>query len=261
MNINEKKIEKDFDRSGFIKFKLDKKIIYKLKIQLIQKIKKETGLKKINLENFHKQVSINELNDLRLKLYNLINEDQSFEKNLFKSAQKFIEKMVGSEMCKGSINLSIQYPKDETSVLPMHTDFFSGESIFQVNLWVPFVNVRKTNSMFIINPQKSIEILKKIKNSKKILFRNINKNYINYIKFINLNFGQGILFSPNCLHGNLINKENTTRWSINIRYKNIFSPYNNIFENEKKIYSFYKLFTPKIITKFNLKYDFINIVQ
>ena len=49
----------------------------------------------------------------------------------------------------------------------MHTDFFSGESLFQVNLWVPFVNVKKTQSLFIINPKNSIDILKEIKNKKK----------------------------------------------------------------------------------------------
>ncbi len=81
--------------------------------------------------------------------------------------------MVGSELCNGNLNLSIQYPHDKTSVLSMHTDFFSGESIFQVNLWIPFVDVKKTSSMFIINPLKSINLLKKIKKSKKFTINNI----------------------------------------------------------------------------------------
>ena len=40
------------------------------------------------------------------------------------------------------------------------------------------------------------------------------------MKWLKVKFGEGVIFSPNCLHGNVTNKENTTRWSINIRYKN-----------------------------------------
>ena len=76
------------------------------------------------------------------------------------------------------------------------------------------------------------------------------------MKWLNSKFGQAIIFSPNCLHGNVTNKEKTTRWSINIRYKNLYSPYNRIYGNEKKIGTFYKIFSPKLMTKFNLKYNF-----
>ena len=103
------------------------------------------------------------------------------------------------------------------------------------------------------------EILKKIKNNKKINFRDINKNYSKNLKWLKLKSGQGLIFSPNCLHGNVVNKENKTRVSINIRYKNIFSPYSNI-SNEKKVGSFYKVLSPKAITLFNLKHNFDEII-
>ena len=152
--------------------------------------------------------------------------------------------------------MSIQYPKDDKSLLNMHSDFFSGESLFQVNVWIPFVNVKKTKSMFIINPNTSLKILKKIKSSKKITFNEIYKKYKKNMKWLNVKFGEGVIFSPNCLHGNVKNLEKTTRWSINIRYKNLYSPYNNIFGNEKKIGTFYSIFSPKLMTQFNLKYNF-----
>jgi sporadic carbohydrate cluster 2OG-Fe(II) oxygenase len=75
-----------------------------------------------------------------------------------------------------------------------------------------------------------------------------------------MKFGEGMLFSPNCLHGNVMNLEKNTRWSINVRLKNLYSPYSKIQENEKKIGSFYNIFTPKIITQFNLKHSFDEII-
>ena len=80
------------------------------------------------------------------------------------------------------------------------------------------------------------------------------------MKWIDVKKGEAIIFSPNCLHGNVINKEKYTRWSINIRYKNLFSPYTN-YRNEKQIGSFYKPLTVKGITNFNLVHNFDEIIK
>ena len=109
------------------------------------------------------------------------------------------------------------------------------------------------------NNPKFWTFLKKIKNNKKINFKDINKEYSKKFKWLELKSGQALIFSPNCLHGNVVNKENKTRISINIRYKNIFSPYGNI-KNEKKIGSFYKILSLKAITLFNLKHNFDEII-
>jgi sporadic carbohydrate cluster 2OG-Fe(II) oxygenase len=260
MTENKNNLEKFFLKNGYIKFKINKKIINFLKKKIIIFTKEITKLKSINLKKFHEFYEIEKLNNLRIKLYDKINYDKEFNKKIFESCFEHIELMVGSELCNGNLNLSIQYPHDKTSLLSMHTDFFSGESIFQVNLWMPFVDVRKTNSMFIINPQKSIDLLKKIKESKKFTMNNIFKENKKDIKWLDVKFGEGMIFSPNCLHGNVMNVEKDTRWSINVRLKNLYSPYSKIQENEKKIGSFYNVFTPKIITQFNLKHSFDEII-
>ncbi len=248
--------EKSFLKNGYYIFNLNKSELQKLRNLLISEIKSFTKLKKINLDYFHNQFSLNKLNNLRLHLYKKININKNFSRLVFKSSEKIIDELVGNELVTSNINFSIQCPKDDTSLLSMHTDFFAGESLFQVNLWIPFVNVKKTNSMFIISPENSIKILRQIKNKSNFDFSKIEKKYRSKIKWLKLNYGQGLVFSPNCLHGNKVNNEKTTRWSINVRYKNIFSPYSKKFVNEKRIGNFYKILKPKIITKFNLKYNF-----
>ena len=242
-------------QNGYFKFDLDKKEFVSLKKILSKYIRKKTGFKKINLEKFHNQLNISDLNEIRLELFKKLNKNKIFKKSVFESSKEHIEMCVGSEICTSDSNLSIQFPNDETSLLSMHTDFFSGESLFQINLWIPFVDVKKTQSMFIINPSNSLKILKRIKNDKNLNFETIDKKYKSKMKWINLKAGEAILFSPNCLHGNVVNKEKNTRWSLNVRYKNIFSPYSKI-KNEKKIGSFYKPISLKGITKFNLEHGF-----
>jgi len=249
-------IESKFINQGYYIFKLDSFFLEKIKLILINQIRKKTKLDRFNLENFHKFLPVKKLNSLRLFLYNSLNKDKVFVDSVYSSSENIINNFVGNEIATSNINLSIQYPNDKTSLLKMHTDFFAGESLFQINLWIPFVDVKKSNSMFIINPINSIKILNKIRSDKKVTFNMITKKYKSKIKWLELNYGEALIFSPNCLHGNTVNKESTVRWSINVRYKNIYSPYNNIFSNEKKLGNFYKIFKPKIITKFNLHHNF-----
>ena len=41
------------------------------------------------------------------------------------------------------INLSIQLPNDKSSLLPIHSDTWSGDSPFETVVWIPMVNCYK----------------------------------------------------------------------------------------------------------------------
>ena len=40
-------------------------------------------------------------------------------------------------MMQKNINLSLQFPNDETSLLLIHSDVWSGDSAYEINLWLP----------------------------------------------------------------------------------------------------------------------------
>ena len=255
-----KKIANQLIKSGYFKFKLIDHNFKKANSILVSIVKKKIKNKYQKLDMVHANICVEHLNDLRLYIFKKLNSNKNFKNNIFNSAKKFIIETVGNELVSSDMNLSIQFPGDNSSLLDMHTDFFSGESIFQINLWLPFVSVKKTQSMFIINPLDSLAILKKIKKNKIINLKQVLNEYKKKVKWIKLNKGEAILFSPNCLHGNIVNKEKYTRWSINVRYKNLYSPYTSL-DNEKKIGSFYKLLSPKAISSFNLKHNFYEIIK
>ena len=48
------------------------------------------------------------------------------------------------------INLSIQLPNDSSSLLPLHSDIWSGDSPFEAVVWIPLVDCFKTKSMYIL---------------------------------------------------------------------------------------------------------------
>ena len=66
-------------------------------------------------------------------------------------------------MMQKNINLSIQLPNDKSSLLPIHSDVWSGDSPYEINLWIPLVNCFKTKSMYILNRKHNSYFLKEMK--------------------------------------------------------------------------------------------------
>jgi len=55
-------------------------------------------------------------------------------------------------------------------------------------------------------------------------------------------------------HGNIVNMENETRWTINCRFKGVFTPY-----GDKKVGEFFEPITLKPISKIAMNYKFPKI--
>ena len=123
------------------------------------------------------------------------------------------------------INLSSQLPKDNSSLLNIHADTWSGDSPFETVVWLPLVNCFKTKSMYIL-PKPKYKIFekkfksKKLRNSSK-LFNSIKEDVV----FLKINYGEGLLFNQCLPHGNIVNKTNETRWTMNCRFKGVFTHY------------------------------------
>ncbi len=227
---NEKKIVKDFLKNGYIIFEIeDKKKLNQIKkissnqIKSSLKIKSNQAKKNI-FDNFHNHIDTRNLNEIRMSIYSSLNSKKDFLKNYFILAKKHLEIICGSELAmQRKINLSIQLPKDNSSLLPIHSDVWTGCSPFEVVLWVPLVDVYGTKSMYIFPKNINDKVYKKFgsyKNSQTLFDKHKNK-----IKFLNLKFGQGIIFAHSIIHGNVVNDTEETRWSLNCRFKSLMSPY------------------------------------
>ena len=257
---NDKDINK-FLKNGYLIKKIeDKTRLTTFKFKIAKFILKELGIKgkaqntDLLFNNLHKKIKVKNLNNIRLKIFKFLNKDNSFKQELFFIAKNSIEKIVGNELAiQRNLNLSIQFPNDSSSILDAHMDTFSGESPFQIVLWMPLVDVYDTKSMFVIPMQESRKILnnfKKIK--KKGLGTAAKKNKKK--KFLKVNSDEFLIFSPNILHGNTKNKTKETRISLNIRFKGLFTPYNDIEGNDRKLGYFYNPLNIKPASIIGLKF-------
>ena len=229
-----------------------KEFICKSLIDIKKKInKKPLKSRQSLLENFHKNFNKHELNPTRLKIIEKINKDKNFDKEYYSASKEILDFLVGNEIAmQTKINLSIQIPNDKTSMLPMHSDIYAGESPFEVVCWIPLVDVLpNSQSMFITSPKNNKVINRAINKSTDQTIIKIYEKHKKKFKFLKINFGEILVFSPIILHGNIVNKTKTTRISLNCRFKSILSPFDVFSKTHRNIPHFFKPLTVKPLTK------------
>ena len=202
------------------------------------------------LDQIHSFVSKKDLNHFRLKMIEQINAEPNFRKKYFSLAKKYLEILVGNELAMQlRVNLSIQLPEDDSSLLPVHADTWSGDSPFEVVIWVPLVNCFRSKSMYLLPPKDDNNLLleqtlKSGKSSEEI-FQVISDK----IRWLEVNYGEFLIFNQALPHGNRVNNEKETRWSMNCRFKGVFTPY-----NDKKIGEFFEPITLRAVSKAGMNY-------
>ena len=137
LNKKEKQKNKIFLQKGYIISKIEDKSSLQYISSLILKTAKQV-LKANNFSNLnkiHEEISTVELNNFRLNIINKINRDNFFRYHYFNIAKEALYTLAGNElMMQKNINLSIQFPNDNSSLLPIHSDVWSGDSPYEINL-------------------------------------------------------------------------------------------------------------------------------
>jgi hypothetical protein len=254
LNKIEKKKNKVFLDKGYIISKVENmsslKYISSLIIKSVnQQINKTLFL---DLNTVHKKISIEELNNFRLTIINKINKDKFLRYHYFNIAREALYILAGNElMMQKNINLSIQFPNDNSSLLPIHSDVWSGDSPYEINLWIPLVNCYKTKSMYILEQKDYLSFKKNMEGTNYSSSEDIFKLVKNKIKWLTVNYGQFLIFNQGLPHGNVINTEKETRWSMNCRFKSFFSPY-----GDKKIGEFFLPITTRAMSEIGMNFEY-----
>ena len=206
----------------------------------------------IFLDTIHKSLPVEKLNALRLGVYRELNECNWFRPTYYQLGRRTLDLLIGNELAmQNRINFSIQMPNDQTSLLDIHADVFGGESPYQVVQWLPLVDVFGTKAMFILPRPKSEEVIPRLKDFQtggmKALFDAVERDLI----WLKVPYGKVLIFCPNFLHGNVVNAETTTRWSLNCRFTGLFTPYGS---PEKGLGTYYLPVTPRAVTRLGMAY-------
>ena len=238
----------------------EKETIFSIKKSFIDIARKELGIKQdISDEKFldlvHEYVPINKLNDFRLKMIREMNLLPNFRENYYKVVKPYLDIIVGNEVSMQlKANLSIQFPQDNSSLLPIPADTWSGDSPYEVVAWIPLVDCYKSKSMYILpaNKYSMIEDNFKVMSDANTddLYESVKKE----VKWIDIKYGEVLIFNQALPHGNRVNQESESRWSMNCRFKAVFTPY-----GDKKLGEFFEPISLKPASISGLNYNLPNL--
>lgn len=182
------------------------------------------------------QVTVNEV---RLKIIERLNQAPAAFDEVFEMVEPYVETIIGSDVAiQRRFNVSIIDAGDTSSHLDIHRDIESGETPFEVNLWLPLTSPGLRNGLFLLPREDSITA---IKTGAYRIYQaegreGLTKRYKDKLVWPSVDIGQALLFSPLLFHGSMPHSENT-RLSINHRFKHIFAP----ARCEEKNASFFKV--------------------
>lgn len=176
------------------------------------------------LEQLHEVLSITEVNSYRLKQIAEINSSDSKIESLIEPFWPSISQIIGGDCLRQKrINLVVHLPGDDTSVIPIHSDVKTGNSPFELGLWLPLTSCNRENTMWILPWQEWLKSNRKFPHE-------VDERFVPIISD-----GSDALFFKHFLpHGNEKNCSTQTRVSLNIRFKGLFSP-----ENKKNLLDYY----------------------
>lgn len=178
-----------------------------------------------SLEEAHLLIDPSKANDLRLESLKLVNMDKEFRNEVLHHLGNECEILLGSDLAiQKSFNIVCKFPNDPTYQIPLHSDTWSGNSPFEINLWIPLTKSYGDNSMFIFSPEKWSQIRQKSHWQENNLSTFMTK-HSKEAQIIEASPGDAIIFWSHLPHGNDVHCSDITRWSLNIRIKNLFTPY------------------------------------
>ena len=202
------------------------------------------------LDAIHEHVGPEQVNEMRRTVIHDLNREDWVAQAYYALARNTIGALVGNELAmQRRINLSVQMPRDETSVLPVHADVWDGNSPFEVVVWVPLVDCTGSKSMFLLRPEDNAaheaDFRRFAGKSVEDLYRAIEPDVVCPA----VHFGEVMIFTLNVMHGNRVNFEVGTRWSFNARFKSLFSPY-----ADKRLGEFFEPITIRPATRLGMNY-------
>ncbi len=253
----EQKISAEYQQQGYIiRPVADLEVLGWIREQFVNLIQNTLGFTnqenpEVLLNQIHERVEITDLNNFRLKIIRGINAIENFRAMYFRLARPYLEMLVGNELAMQlRVNLSIQFPGDDSSLLPVHADTWSGDSPFEVVVWLPLVDCYGTKTMYLLPPEATEKLNQEFKQKAGSSSEDLYQAIAHQVQWLQVNYGEVLIFNQGLPHGNRVNTETETRWSMNCRFKGVFTPY-----GDKKIGEFFEPITLRAASQLGMTYN------
>lgn len=245
---------KEFVAKGFSKIRFHEiEKFNSFKDNLLNFAKQYTGKDVADLAKLHQYLPYDKINEFRIGAIQHINNKTDIKNLLLNECRPFLTTALGPDLVvQKNINLVLSLPEDKTSTIPLHGDTLTGHSVFEITILIPLTNVTDDDCMFIMDipsfeKNRTLFSPPQMMSQEESLQARYEKNK-ELFHLMNLAPGEIMFFWHHLPHGNYVNHASHTHWSLNLRFKHLFSPY-----GEKKIGEYFIPWTNSPFTELALK--------
>lgn len=209
---------------GYSIFKIEKiNFLKKIRNTFITKINESKNKKKVNVNSIRSKMAKmkkSEINNAMIRMLSFNNLSEM----MILSCPSLIKKLCGKELfIQRRAHTIVNVPGKGQSKQWPHYEMISGISPHSYIIWTPLHDLEDEGGIYYVDQKTSADIMKKeekfgLVNGPKVL--NLIKNQ----KPAKLKFGEGIIFNPFVIHGNLEFKSNLARIACNVRFQSIRKP-------------------------------------
>lgn len=244
----------DFERRGFGVFPADdRSTLDELRRQIFAKTREVFGLQGDDpgeaFNRFHAlSVTGATLNELRMKLIREVTNGVDSGSLIYEAFRPTLHELLGPDLLvQKNTNLVIQQPNDPNPS-ELHRDA-PANSPYEVVVWLPLVDCFGTKSMYILDREKTAGALRLL-DERPTDWDGFHDHCLAVGENVPAPYGTALLFWTGLFHGSRVNREAETRFSLNMRYKSLFSP-----GGLKEPFEFFKIHRLSPLTKMAIEFQ------
>jgi sporadic carbohydrate cluster 2OG-Fe(II) oxygenase len=158
----------------------------------------------------------------RLGLTQRLVESHEVGATVFEAFEDILVALLGTDVLSQRVPNIVFQPPQDPHPTELHRDA-PANSPYEVVVWLPLVDCFGTKSMYLLDRTASAEVM--------AFYRahpddrdGFQERLMDQARFVEVGFGQALLFWSGLFHGSVINTEAESRLSINTRYKHLFAP-------------------------------------
>ncbi len=200
-------------------------------------------------DEFHTQnITGTRLNELRMQLIRHCTEHVDSGSLIFKAFESSLLRLLGPDLLvQKNTNLVIQPPGDPNPT-ELHRDA-PANSPYELVVWLPLADCYGTKSMYVLDYAQTREALVRLAGNPAD-WEGFEAECLRKAEQAEVPFGTALMFWTGLFHGSNVNQEKETRWSLNMRYKNLFSP-----SGRKDPFEFFRLFRVSPLAAMGLEFQ------
>lgn len=186
------------------------------------------GGSNIALETVHERLEQGKSNDLRLHVLKQLWINEEFSKRFYVSCKATVDLLAGNEVAmQKRIGLSVQLPNNSEDELPIHADTWNGVSPYELNILMPLVDCKGSMSLYILERDKYKKALRERPGLLHLDSSELLHQLWKELTWVELKRGEYLAFDQSLPHGFTTNQESFSHWSLNCRFKSLYSPYSD----------------------------------